>query len=161
MHLSSPIRPDGTADPLYAFVRESNAIEGITRDPTQREIEAHHVLLSLRRVRVSALELFVREIVGAELRRRVGMNVRVGPYVPPLGGPHVEQDLAGLLDAIHVRRIGPWEAHQAYETLHPFLDGNGRSGRVLWAWQMGHMGSDPFALPFLHAVYYQALGAGR
>lgn len=48
----------------------------------------------------------------------------------------------------------PWEVHIAYEMLHPFTDGNGRSGRMLWAWQMRN-----FPLDFLHTFYYQTLNA--
>lgn len=151
---------------LVAFVRESSAIEGIRRDPLPREIEAHEIFLALEKVTIADLEEFVGVVAGASLRRRPGMDVIVGPHEPPPGGPKIKAELAELLTVLHNTieghsRITPWEAHVEYETLHPFTDGNGRSGRVLWAWQMLREGRDPFGLGFLHTAYYQALGASR
>jgi hypothetical protein len=152
---------------LDSFVRESNRIEGIHRDPTPEEIQAHEELLALDTVTVEDLECFVGRIQpGAELRRRPGMNVRVGAHLPPLGHPKIERELTGLLTAISNAVNGqiertPWQAHVEYETLHPFQDGNGRSGRALWAWQMLQEGRDPFALPILQHFYYDALDWGR
>ena len=40
---------------------------------------------------------------------------------------------------------------------HPFTDGNGRSGRALWLWQMNNHA--PFG--FLHTFYYQTLENSR
>ncbi len=65
-------------------------------------------------------------------------------------------------DAINLRgALSPFEAHVAYEKSHPFMDGNGRSGRAIWAWMMQREGLDPYSLQFLHRWYYQSLNAAR
>ena len=72
---------------LIRFVAESNAIEGIHREPYDREINAHIEFLESAEVTVKTLERFVKAVQpGAKLRRRKGMNVRVGSYVAPHGG---------------------------------------------------------------------------
>lgn len=150
--------------PLMAFVRQSNAIEGIVdRPPTKVEVDAHRTLLALERITVDDMERFVADIApGKPLRRHKGMNVRVGPHLPPPGGPAIVSDLTELLWEIgESPDLSPWLAHLRYETLHPFMDGNGRSGRALWLWMIG--GIDELRLPlgFLHAFYYQTLQRAR
>lgn len=147
--------------PLLAFVRQSNAIEGITRPPTKPEVEAHKRLLSLGVVEVADLEEFVRVCADARLRRGPGMDVRVGPHLPPRGGPQIEISLRELLADIQEGALSPWKAHVRYETLHPFMDGNGRSGRALWLWQMRGIQNVRQPLGFLHAFYYQTLQGSR
>jgi hypothetical protein len=146
---------------LLRFVRESNAIEGILRPPTRTELDAHAAFLPLRTVTVADVESFVAHVADRPLRRERGQDVHVGSHRPPPGGEAIERQLSAILADAHTGHVTPYEVHVAYETLHPFMDGNGRSGRVLWAWQMLRDGQDPFALAFLHRFYYQALDGER
>lgn len=147
---------------LVAFVRDSNRIERLFHDPTREEIEAHTELLALPAVTAADLDRFVARVQpGATLRGHSGMNVRVGAHVPPVGGPEIMRELYELLSTLGDPDYSPWQIHVEYETLHPFTDGNGRSGRALWAWQMLRQGRDPFAIDLLRQMYYDALEWGR
>lgn len=146
---------------LRAFVVESNLIEGIDRAPTADEITAHEQLLALDAVAVGDLEVFADAVAGAVLRRQVGQDVTVGGHFPPRGGPGIESDLRTILLWAAEPAVPPQRLHVAYELLHPFTDGNGRSGRALWAWHMRLRGGDPFLRTFLHSFYYQTLNAAR
>jgi hypothetical protein len=143
---------------LANFVRESNRIEGILRDPTPLEIAAHEELLTTDFIGIPEVAKFVSLIQpGAVLRDRPGLNVRVGRHLPPPGGPDVAEALEALLGGMGFE--DPFTFHLQYETLHPFMDGNGRSGRALWLCMMG--GIERVPLGFLHTFYYQSLQGSR
>lgn len=147
---------------IHAFVVESNRIEGIIRPPTRAELDASSAFLVLERIKVVDVETFVHTCARAPLRRRVGMDVSVGEHVAPPGGVAIEPRLQGILACAQHNGEHPYVVHCEYETLHPFMDGNGRSGRILWAWQMLAHGHWPgLSLGFLHSFYYQALSQGR
>ena len=126
---------------LEEFVAESNRIEGID-GVAPDDMMAHEELLSLRELSVKDIERFVSLVQpNAILRRPVGLNVRGGNYVAPPGGPKIEPALEKLLglvnrDWVEEGHCDPaaYKAHLAYENLHPFSDGNGRSGRAIWLW---------------------------
>lgn len=144
---------------VFDFVRESNRIEGILRDPKQEEFEATLNFLSLDTLAVpDVVHLVSVYQPGAQLRLFPGVNVRVGDHIAPPGGPEIGNRLAALLDGLP--KANAWRTHVEYETLHPFTDGNGRSGRAVWAWQMLRR-QRGLPLGFLHQFYYQTLHGVR
>lgn len=146
------------SDPtLLLFLRESLKIEGIDRAPSKDEIGATDAFLMTKALTARSMETLV-EIYqpGARLREKPGMNVRIGIYYPPVGSPEIRLALERLLQEIQAG-LNIWEVHMQYERLHPFMDGNGRSGRALWLWQWVNQVQRPVPESFLHMFYYQTL----
>lgn len=141
------------------LVREFNKIEGIDRAPYEAEISELKRFTSLEEVTVKELERFVYVFQpGGMLRNRPGVNVMIANHLPLAGGPQVETELRLLLGEIRDGRLDPFQAHCEYEHLHPFTDGNGRSGRALWTWHMIKTGQEHrLIIGFLHNFYYQTL----
>lgn len=142
---------------LHAFLIESNRIEGIERLPTSEELAALRWFVELPQLSVADVERLVDVFQpGAVLRDKPNLNVRVGNHVAPRGGPKIVEQLADLLARVSSLEADVWHAHLAYEALHPFTDGNGRSGRAIWLWQMERIASGT-QIGFLHSFYYQTL----
>ena len=147
------------------FVTESNRIEGIHRPPTKAELAEFKRFMALKAVTVAELKRFVSVYQpDARLRDKNGLDVRVANHRPPSGGRWIRETLAAMLTNANQQRDEAgqppakiaYRTHVAYEWLHPFTDGNGRSGRMLWAWQMRR-----FPLGFLHHFYYQTLAQAK
>lgn len=141
---------------LYDFVEESNRIEGITRIQSVLldEIAIHQQFLNLQMLAIENVDAFVMSVQpGAVLRDKSGLDVRVVDHIAPPGGPAIREDLEELLRRINGHKVNPFDAHVEYENLHPFTDGNGRSGRVIWLWMHGTVAP----LGFLHQFYYETL----
>ena len=143
---------------LVKFIRESNMIEGITREPTPSEIRELDRFVKLRCIRLSDLERFVDNCTpGHKLRHTIGMNVTIGDHIPPLGGVSIGYKLLDILDDMEITKESAFNTHNDYESLHPFTDGNGRSGRAIWLWQMTKVYGHTPRLSFLQSYYYQSL----
>jgi hypothetical protein len=143
---------------LRPFADESNKIEGMG-PATIVEVEALHDFLDDPMVTAQALELYVGAVApGHVLRKHVGLNVRVGSHIAPAGGPEIYDRLHDRL--MNRRQWTPYQNHLWYENLHPFTDGNGRSGRALWLYEMLERGlGSGLTIGFLHSFYYQTLEA--
>jgi hypothetical protein len=141
---------------LLDFIRESNRIEGIVRKVLPTERCAANTFLASAAIGIEHMEMLVSAFQpDACLRSQAGMDVRVGRYTAPPGGKNIVADLEMLLHFVNSRQMDAYKAHLRYEMIHPFTDGNGRSGRMLWLWQIGGIENAP--LGFLHHFYYQTL----
>jgi hypothetical protein len=137
------------------FVRESNKIEGIIREPTEAEIAKLQAFVALPNLGVEDIVDFVKFTQpDARLRDNPGIpGVRVGDHIAPPSGPEIRHNLGIILGEMQHGRLSTYDTHCAYLNLHPFTDGNGRSARAIWLWNMN--GIAP--LGFLHTFYYQTL----
>jgi Fic family protein len=145
---------------LHAFITESNKIEGIHRAPIRLELALSRHFLSLKEILLGDVQNIVDVFQpGARIRDRFGMDVRVGEYIPPEGSWKIPEKLQAILTKANLNRhaFGAYTTHHEFESLHPFSDGNGRSGRLLWLWQM----RSKAPLGFLHTFYYQSLQYSR
>ena len=144
------------AEAVARVVAESNKIEGITRPPTEEELREWHRFTTVEKMTIGELTKFVSVFQpGAQLRIHGGLDVMVGGDMPPRGGPGIGYALQDLLDKANDQSIEPWAAHVEYERIHPFTDGNGRSGRALYFWM--HADIRVLQYGFLHWFYYETL----
>lgn len=149
---------------LVDFAHESNHIEGI--HSLAKDVEHGYALEQLLAVdhllTVAVVDQFVHSVQpDARFRNLPGLNVYVGRHRPIPGGTLVTAEMSEILRDISRNNIFPFTAHRIYENLHPYTDGNGRSGRALWLWQMHKYQAYKAERLFLWEWYYQSLDNSR
>ena len=88
------------------------------------------------------------------------IRVRVGKYVPPL--PEMVSGLMAELLEWWNTHSATWSPvissaiiHYQFEDIHPFADGNGRTGRALALWELYRRGFDTHHIFSVDEVYWQ------
>lgn len=138
---------------LMEFAKESNRIEGITNaDDNERMFQKLEAFLKLEKLTVDNVCEFNEWGI---LRDKEGMNARVGAFKPQKGGNDLREDFELMIKSVERSLI--FEFHVCFERLHPFTDGNGRTGRAIWLWQMARQNDYDLSLGFLHKWYIQSL----
>jgi Fic family protein len=133
---------------IKEFLRESNAIEDVIGpEPLEDAMEAWAYIEMKKQIKIEDI-LEVHRLLMKRLRPDIAgrfrdCNVRVGGHIPPdwtlVSG--LLYDLLPSINNVHKVPSDNTKAsviniiHTWFEEIHPFEDGNGRVGRIIWQWQ--------------------------
>lgn len=155
-----------TADRLFEHVNNEDRADPATREAlryTRALLEGHHALRShplttgtaeIVCSRIKGVRMNIRRLPGTALRNQVTGAV---VYTPPDGESLLRAKLANWERFMHdATDIDPLirmaVGHYQFEAIHPFTDGNGRTGRVLNSLFL--IEQDLLTLPILHLSRY-------
>lgn len=146
---------------MHDHIRESNLIEGIDLESADIDCsKAWESLIHCREITHGALMDLHRQITSHQDDLTDGergnyrkIQVYVGDHTPPAA--HMVPSL--MMDYLQkFESMDPIEAHIEFETIHPFVDGNGRTGRMLLWWHQLKLNQEPtlFRNSEKHQKYY-------
>ena len=120
----------------------------------KKKIIGHEDILELHRIVAGKV------MDQGEAGRYRAIRVRVGPYVPP-----PPEDVSGLMfellewwnkDAPELSPVlSSAILHYRFEAIHPFADGNGRTGRTLALWDLYRRGFDTHHIFSVDEFYWE------
>lgn len=155
---------------MREHIKQSNLIEGIS-DP--KEIKqslvaweylhdqymplTHGVICTVQKI-ITLNQTDLQAHMRGYYRNMSEVNVRVGNYFPP-DYKYVEGQMETLLRQAPM--IDPWTFHVEFERIHPFVDGNGRTGRMIMWWQEVGGGNKPTLIKNADKQDYYARLAGE
>lgn len=153
---------------MREYLRENNLIEGIDDyEQDKQAMVAWRWLAEQRSMnttvikRVHKLLTYKQRDLGAEYKGVFRpIQVYIGNHVPP---PPIQVQKEMTRWVHEFMGLEPKESHIRFETIHPFVDGNGRTGRMLMWWHERKLGREPTLLKAdeRHEYYKWFKGRGQ
>lgn len=148
---------------LSEHIRQSNLIENIDdRGEDRRSLKAWQYLVAQDQISQPVLLELHKMITRKQLPKSESgsyrrVNVWVGGRQCPAPVIAHGQIYGFLMDlAEHWQTLDPVEMHIRYEKIHPFVDGNGRTGRMIMWWHQIKLGQEPMIISWENRrAYYQ------
>lgn len=146
---------------MLEYFRQSNLIEGV-KDPRElpKSVTAWKFLLECDTLTKPIVQDVHRVIMQGLLKEHIGdwrpYDVRVSVYECPswLVIPEMMDDWFN--DMKVWQDLDPKECHINFERIHPFVDGNGRVGRMLMWWHEVKLDREPTLITYAGRYeYYQ------
>lgn len=136
---------------MALHIRESNLIEGVD-DPHEDALSlaAFNRLMHDEKITPGVVLMLHERAMFTYLPEHRGklrdVPVWVGDQECP--APHLATEMLHnwVLDMEHYENLDPKEMHVRFEKIHPFVDGNGRVGRMLMWWHEIKLGRAPTLL---------------
>lgn len=135
-----------TSDKLFQFAQEESLADAATKEALRYRTALYNGFIELARMplctntavkvcsTIKGVNMDIRKIPGTTLTNQATGEVI---YTPPQGEKHLRDLLANWEQFLHNEQDGidplikMAVSHYQFEAIHPFTDGNGRTGRVL------------------------------